>query len=176
MQGESAESPRCSSSDWLEKSSRWWDVGETGLQYGEVMTTQRQNEDLDRSSDDRSTRWDRWAVRAFRIPITAAAVMLFNQSLQAGEFMSGKFEFLEFHRLGATVSEYLILLALIGAVWARIRGRYSLWPAGVTVLLFVAIQVQEWAGESRVLSVHIPLGVSIIVTVILLTVWAWRES
>jgi len=90
--------------------------------------------------------------------------------------MSGKFEFLEFHRLGATVAEWTVLLALVGAGWARFRGRYSLWPAGVTALLFVAIQIQEWAGENRVLSVHVPLGVSIIVTVVLVTVWAWRES
>jgi len=140
------------------------------------MTTQRENEALDEPAEGRFAGSDRWAVRAFRIPITAAAVMLFNQSLQAGEFMSGKFEFLEFHRLGATISEYLLLLALAGAGWARFRGRYPLWPAGVTAVLFVAIQIQEWAGENRVLSVHVPLGVSLIVTVILLTVWAWRES
>lgn len=125
---------------------------------------------------DRSTGSDRWAVRAYRLPVTAAAVVLFNQSLQAGEFMAGRYEFLEFHRLGATVAEVVVLLAVVGAVWARFRGRYSWWPAGVTAALFVAIQIQEWAGEQRVLSVHVPLGVSIIVTVIGLTFWAWRES
>ncbi len=140
------------------------------------MTTQLEGENPDGPAAVRSTKSDRWMVRAFRVPITAAAVLLFNQSLQAGEFMSGKFEFLEFHRLGATVSEYLVLFALVGAGWARFRGRYPLWPAGTTAGLFVALQIQEWAGENRVLSVHIPLGVSIIVTVVLLTVWAWRES
>ena len=90
--------------------------------------------------------------------------------------MSGRFEFLEFHRAGATAAEFVILLAIIGAGWARYRRRYPLWPAGVTALLFVAIQIQEFAGEERALSVHVPLGVSIIVTVILLAVWAWRES
>lgn len=140
------------------------------------MTTRLEGEDLDGPADDRSTGSDRWMVRAYRIPITLASVMLFNQSLQAGEFMSGKYEFLEFHRLGATVAEILVLLAVIGAGWARFRGRYPLWLVGVTALLFVAIQVQEWAGEERVFSVHIPLGVSIIVTAIGLTVWAWRES
>ena len=140
------------------------------------MTTQLESEDQDGPADDLSTGSDRWMVRAYRIPITLAAVMLFNQSLQAGEFMSGKYEFLEFHRLGATVAEILVLLAVIGAGWARFRGRYPSWLVGVTALLFVAIQVQEWAGEERVFSVHIPLGVSIIVTAIGLTVWAWRES
>ena len=85
-----------------------------------------------------------------------AAAVLFNQSLQAGEFMSGRYEFLESHRLGATVAEFLVLLAAIAAGVARYRGRYPLWPAGVTGLLFVVIQIQEWAGEERVLSVHVP--------------------
>ncbi len=145
-------------------------------QHKPEMATQLENEDLGRPADDRSRKSARWAVRAFRIPITVAAVVLFNQSLSAGEFMSGRFEFLEFHRFGATAAEIVVLLAVIGAGWARFRRRYSWWPVGVTALLLVAIQVQEWAGEERVLSVHVPLGVSIIVTVILLTVWAWRES
>ena len=140
------------------------------------MTTQLETEDLDEPVDDRSTKSARWAVRAFRVPITVAAVVLFNQSLSAGEFMSGRFEFLEFHRFGATAAEMVVLLAVVGAGWARFRRRYSWRPVGATALLFVAIQLQEWAGEERVLSVHVPLGVSIIVVVIGLTVWAWRES
>ena len=127
-------------------------------------------------SDDRPTGSGRWAVRGYRVLITMAAAVLFNQSLQAGEFMSGRYEFLEFHRLGAMVAEFLVLLAASAAGVARYRGRYPLWPAGVTGLLFVVIQLQQWAGEERVLSVHVPLGVSIIVTAIGLTVWAWRES
>jgi len=133
-------------------------------------------EAMTRPPEDRSPGSARWAVRGYRVLITMAAVVLFNQSLQAGEFMSGRYEFLEFHRLGATVAEFVVLFATIAAGVARYRGRYPLWPAGVTGLLFVAIQLQEWAGEERVLSVHVPLGVSIIVTAIGLTVWAWRES
>ena len=140
------------------------------------MTTQRENEDLDEPSDDRSTRSGRWAAWAFRILITAAAVMLFNQAILAGQFMSGTFEALEFHALGATVSEVVVALAIVPAGWARFRRRYPLWPAVVTALLFVAINVQQFVGEERILTVHVPLGVSIIVAVIGLTVWAWREG
>ena len=146
---------------------------------GERTTTDEGRSELEPMTsppDDRSTGSARWAVRAFRVLITMAAVVLFNQSLQAGEFMSGRYEFLEFHRLGATVAEFVVLLAAIAAGVARFLGRYPLLPAGVTALLFVAIQVQEWAGEERVFSVHVPLGVSIIVTAIGVTVWAWRES
>ena len=146
---------------------------------GERTATDEGHDELEAKKglpDNRSTGSARWAVRGYRVLITMAAVVLFNQSLQAGEFMSGRYEFLEFHRLGATVAEFVVLFAAIAAGVARYRGRYPLWPAGVTGLLFVAIQLQEWAGEERVLSVHVPLGVSIIVTAIGLTVWAWRES
>ncbi len=139
------------------------------------MTTQLENEDQN-EAPDRPSRSDRWAVRAFRIPITLAAVLLFNQSLNAGDFMSGVYEALEFHELGATAAWVVVGLAVVGAGWARFRVRYTWWPVGVTALLFVAVRVQIWAGEERALSVHVPLGVSIIVVVIGLTVWAWRES
>ena len=102
--------------------------------------------------------------------------MLFNQSLQAGEFMSGRYEFLEFHAFGALGASVLVALAAVGAGWARSRGVYTWRPVVLTTLLFVAIRLQVWAGEVRALSVHVPLGVSIIVAGVGLTVWAWRES
>lgn len=145
-------------------------------QHDPEMTTQFENQDLDEPPDDRPTRSARWAAWAFRVLITVAAVFLFNQAVLAGQFMSGTFEALEFHALGATISEVVVLVAAVAAGVARFRGRYPLWPAGVTALLFVAINVQEFVGEQRILTVHIPLGVSIIVVVSGLTVWAWRES
>ncbi len=145
-------------------------------QHDPEMTTQFENEDLNEPPDDRPTRSGRWAAWAFRVLITVAAVFLFNQAVLAGQFMSGTFEALEFHAFGATVSEILVALAIFPAGWARFRRRYPLWPAVVTALLFVSINVQEFVGEERILTVHIPLGVSIIVVVSGLTVWAWRES
>jgi len=139
------------------------------------MSSQLESEDGDEPSGDRSTRSGRWAVWAFRILITAAAVLLFNQAVLAGQFMSGTFEALEFHAFGATISEVVVALAIVPAGWARFRRRYPLWPAVVTALLFVAINVQQFAGEERILTVHVPLGVSIIVVVSGFTVWAWRE-
>jgi len=140
------------------------------------MTAQNEKEDLDEPAEDRSTRSGRWAVWAFRVLITLGAVLLFNQAVLAGQFMSGTYEALEFHAFGATASEIVVALAIVPAGWARFRRRYPLWPAVLTALLFVAINVQEFAGEERILTLHIPLGVSIIVVVSGFTVWAWRES
>ncbi len=139
------------------------------------MTAQNEKEDLDEPAEDRSTRSGRWAVWAFRILITTAAVLLFNPAVLAGQFMSGTYEALEFHAFGATASEIVDALAMVPAGWARFRRSYPLWPAVLTALLFVAINVQEFAGEERILTVHVPLGVAIIVMVSGFTVWAWRE-
>ncbi|MCZ6461826.1 MAG: hypothetical protein O6705_06265, partial [Actinobacteria bacterium] len=79
------------------------------------MTTQHENEDVDQPAEDRSTRSGRWAVWAFRILITAAAVLLFNQAVLAGQFMSGTYEALEFHAFGATASEIVVALAIVPA-------------------------------------------------------------
>ena len=158
-----------------EKSGYSSDVPVADRYHDEAMTSQVENEDVDELSDDRSTGSGRWAAWAFRVPITLAAVLLFNQSLNAGEFMSGKYEFLEFHMFGATTAWAVVGLAVVGAGWAWFRGGYPLWLVGVTALLFAAIRVQIWAGEQRALSVHVPLGVSIIVVAIGLTVWAWRS-
>ncbi len=140
------------------------------------MTAQNEKEDLDEPAEDRSTLSGRWAVWAFRVLIALGAVLLFNQAVLAGQFMSGAYEALEFHAFGATASEIVVALAIVPAGWARFRRRYPLWPAVLTALLFVAINVQEFAGEERILTLHIPLGVSIIVVVSGFTVWAWRES
>ena len=127
-------------------------------------------------SDDRSQRIGRRAALVYRVLITVAAALLFNQAILAGQFMSGTFEALEFHRLGASASGIIALLATASAGLARFRKRYALWPTLLTASLFVAIQVEEFAGEQRMLAVHIPLGVAIIMAVSWLTVWAWRES
>ena len=140
------------------------------------MTRQLETQDREGPPDDRSKGPGRGPVRAYRILITLAALVLFNQAVLAGQFMSGTFESLEFHRFGASVADGIVLFALVAAGLARYRRVYSWWPVGLTGLLFVAMQGQEFAGEERILTVHIPLGVFLIMSVSWLAVWAWRES
>ena len=140
------------------------------------MTTQLETEDRVVPPDDRSKGSGRWAVGAYRILITLAALVLFNQAVLAGQFMSGTFESLEFHSIGASVADGIVLFALVAAGLARYRRLYSWWPVSSTGLLLVAMQGQEFAGEQRILTLHIPLGVLLIMSVSWLAVWAWRES
>ena len=140
------------------------------------MTTQSEKEGGSKAPDPQSTGSAPWTAWAYRVPITVTAVVLFNQAILAGQFMAGTFESLSFHRIGASVADVVVLLAIVGAVLARRRGHYPRWPIGVTVLLLLVLQVQEFAGEERLLALHIPLGVFLIMSVSWLTIWAWRES
>jgi hypothetical protein len=112
----------------------------------------------------------------YRIMISITAVVLFNQAVLAGQFMSGTIESLEFHSVAASLADGVVLLALIAAGVARYKHRYSWWPVGWTFLLLAALQLQEFAGEQRILTIHVPLGVFLIMSVSWLTIWAWRES
>lgn len=140
------------------------------------MTAEDRTDLQSHPSDDRAIGRGRWAVMVYRTMISIAAVVLFNQAVLAGQFMSGTIESLEFHSVSASVADGVVLLALIAAGVAKYKGRYSWWPVGWTFLLLVALQGQEFAGEQRILTIHVPLGVFLIMSVSWLTIWAWRES
>jgi hypothetical protein len=110
----------------------------------------------------------------FRLTMTVAAVLLFNQAIFAGRMLSGSFPALQTHRDNATYAGLAVLIAALCAVPIRWPGRGPLWPALAGLGLFALIALQILLGFSRVLIVHVPLGVSIIALGVLLTIWAWR--
>jgi heme A synthase len=110
----------------------------------------------------------------FRVTMTVAAALLFDQAIFAGRMLSGSFPALHTHRENATYAGLAVLLAAICAIPIRWPGRGPLWPAVAGLGLFALIGLQILLGFARVLVVHVPLGVSIIVLGVLLTIWAWR--
>jgi hypothetical protein len=116
----------------------------------------------------------RWAYLPFRISVTLAALMLFNQAVFAGQFLAGTFGSLHTHRENATLAGISVLLAAGCAVFVRWPGKGPIWPLLACLGLFGLIVLQIVLGFARMLTVHIPLGVSIIVLAVLLAIWAWR--
>jgi hypothetical protein len=110
----------------------------------------------------------------FRVTMTVAAVLLFNQAIFAGRMLSGSFPALHTHRENATYAGIAVLTAALSAIPIRWPGRGPLWPALAGLGLFALIALQILLGFSRTLIVHVPLGVSIIMLGVLLTIWAWR--
>jgi hypothetical protein len=116
--------------------------------------------------------WPRWL---FRVCMTVAATLLANQAVYAGQFLAGTYGSLLTHRENATYSGIAVAVAAAAAVLLRWPGRGPLWPVLATVGLFGLIAAQIAIGFARIITVHIPLGVAVIVVAVLLTVWAWRD-
>jgi hypothetical protein len=71
----------------------------------------------------------------------------------------------------------LVAMTLIaGALAYVLGGRGQLWLLPVTVLVFLAEGFQIGAGYARQLELHIPMGVGIAVTAVLLAVWVWSPA
>lgn len=117
------------------------------------------------------TPWTHWP---FRVVVTTATVLLVDQSVLAGQFLSGTFTALQTHRENATAAGIAVLAAALAAIPIRWPGRGPLWPALACLGLFGLVALQIAVGFARLLTVHVPLGVSIIALAVLLTVWAWR--
>ncbi|HEX5114656.1 MAG TPA: hypothetical protein VFW65_05610 [Pseudonocardiaceae bacterium] len=115
-----------------------------------------------------------WTYWPFRLVVTTATVLLIGQPIYAGQFLSGTFGALHTHRENATAAGIAVLVAALAAIPIRWPGRGPLWPLLTSVGLFGLIALQIVVGFARLLTVHIPLGVAIIVLAVLLTIWAWR--
>lgn len=117
-------------------------------------------------------RWPRWA---FRIAATLVAVMLFDQAVFAGQFLSGIYPALDMHRENATYAGISALIAAIAAALQFRPGGGPWWPIAGYLLLFGLIGLQIALGFAHALAVHVPLGVAIILIAAALAVWGWMR-
>lgn len=115
-------------------------------------------------------RWPRWL---FRIASTVSAVMLFNQAVYAGQFLSGTYNSLHTHRENATYAGISTLVTAVAALLLWRPGRGPRWPFLACLGIFGLIALQIMLGFARVVSLHVPLGVAIILLGTLLTIWSW---
>ncbi|WP_243065092.1 hypothetical protein [Humibacter sp. RRB41] len=117
-------------------------------------------------------RWPRWI---FRITSTIAAIMLFDQAIFAGQFLGGTYGSLHVHRENATYAGIAMLVCVASAVLLRWPGRGPWWPMLAGLGIFGLIALQIVLGFTRVLTLHVPLGVAIILVAAALAVWAWMR-
>jgi hypothetical protein len=117
----------------------------------------------------------RWPLWLFRVVVTLSAVLLFNQAVFAGEFLSGTYPALAFHREFASLAGISVMVTLIAAILLRFIGRDSWWPILSQAALVGCIVAQIVVGYAGVLFVHVPLGVATIMAMTLMAVWSWRS-
>ncbi|GHJ43964.1 hypothetical protein Cs7R123_13060 [Catellatospora sp. TT07R-123] len=116
----------------------------------------------------------RWPVWPYRLLISLTAVLLLLQAVLAGQFLSGIYASLAAHAANATFAGFALLAAAFAAILLRWPGRGPWWPMLATAGLFLLTGLQIGMGYARLLAVHIPLGVSVILLAAFLTVWSWR--
>jgi hypothetical protein len=108
-------------------------------------------------------------LRGTTVTLAALAV---TQVALAGSFLSGHYPVLRWHFVTGMV---MLAVALLQAVAVLLPGRRqrprSMLIAGL--VLPVVVAVQGALGMSRVLGLHVPLGVLIVVGIFRIVAWAW---
>ncbi|GIG66676.1 hypothetical protein [Phytomonospora endophytica] len=117
------------------------------------------------------TRPSGWVLRS----LTAAHLLaIVGQPVFAGVYLSGDFDGLRLHALGADVVFYIGIAQLIAAivVWVRLG---LAWPFAASLVVLAAETVQYLAGMEGALWLHLPLGVLTVAGIALLFVAVWRR-
>jgi hypothetical protein len=108
-----------------------------------------------------------------RATTATLAVLVLVQAVFAGSFLAGHYNALMLHAVGARASTVLSVAQLI-VLWlvSRTGGPRRLVAIGALV---TALLVAEFAsGELRLTTLHVPLGVLLIMGIFQLTASVWR--
>jgi len=100
-----------------------------------------------------------WLLRCTTAVVTVGVLL---QPVLAGGYLSGDFDLLWWHATNASVLMSVALAQIVVAVCFWLIGRGKPWPVLLSVALFFAAGVQTGMGYARVLWVHIPLGVALV--------------
>lgn len=110
----------------------------------------------------RRTRALRTYVRTFQALSWLVVAAYLGQAVLAGQFLSGSYPALNWHGTGGTVSDTIVLVAVVVAALLRWHGKGQVWPFWASLGLLAANQVQNAAGAGRLINLHIPLGVAML--------------
>ena len=120
---------------------------------------------------DRAPRATLWALRA---GLSAHAASAVAQPLLIGAYLDGNFDLLASHRAnGQVVLPVTLLLAGAAALAYAVAGRGAWHPVAALATLFLLEGVQIGMGYARVLTLHLPLGILIVVGSAALAWWSW---
>jgi hypothetical protein len=112
-----------------------------------------------------------WTLRAV---VSAHVLAIIGQPVFAGVYLSGDFDSLHWHAVGANLVTSIGYVQVIAAivVWVRLR---QLWPFLATTVVVAAETAEYFAGLDGALWLHIPLGVMIVAALVVQFVAVWRR-
>ncbi|HEX4441943.1 MAG TPA: hypothetical protein VHZ81_00085 [Galbitalea sp.] len=116
-----------------------------------------------------------WPLWTYRIVATLAAVLLFAQSILAGEFIADKNDKFSFmlHRENAILATVVVLVLVVAAiltVWPG-GGRRTVLPRAIGLLVVTAGEAA--AGFAKLTQLHVPLGVLLIGIAAWMAIASW---
>ncbi|OIV38295.1 hypothetical protein BIV57_06420 [Mangrovactinospora gilvigrisea] len=113
----------------------------------------------------RGTAFGRRSMITARVALGLTALLIIVQSVTAGGFLQGRYGFLDTHSANAGILALVLLVGLIAAILAWRPGRVP--GAGGTAVraavMMVLVPVEMILGYSRVLIVHIPLALLLLI-------------
>jgi hypothetical protein len=121
-------------------------------------------------------RGPRASLQVLRVVAVLHSLTFLAQPVFAGGYLMGDVDGLTQHRVNAFVVTGLDLAQLICAVVYFWGGRGRAWPIWASLAIALAVEVQVGMGFERLLVVHLPLGVSLAVGQVLVTVWLYRSA
>lgn len=114
-----------------------------------------------------------WLLRTV---LTVHLLLVLAQPVLAGLFLTGNVAAIGVHgAVGILIASFELVVIGVAAGYV-LRGRGPVWVLPVAVALPVATGTQIHAGFARELALHIPLGVAVVSTSVLLAVWVWTPS
>lgn len=121
-------------------------------------------------------RGPRASLWALRITAVLHLVILALQPLLAGMYLDGDADAIGVHGINAHIVQALCFAQFVAAICYAWPGGGRIWPLVFSFALWWAEGLQLGMGYARVLIVHILLGVSIVATQSLFTVWTCRRA
>ena len=85
----------------------------------------------------------RWPIWLFRVTITAAAILAFNQAVFAGQMLSGMYAALRLHRDMSTYTVAVIAVGIVTAILWRRAGAGPRRAVPTAVALFLPTGVAD---------------------------------
>jgi hypothetical protein len=116
----------------------------------------------------------RWEYRVLRGTTAALALLGVAQAVLAGGFLTGRDELLRVHLYSGVSMVVIALVQAVAAVFLRRAGG----PAAVVrlgLLLPVGLAAQAALGASHILLLHVPLGAFMVVGLVRMMRWLWRD-
>ncbi len=112
-------------------------------------------------------------LAALRLVVACHLAGLALQPVLAGQYMSGNDVLSAHAMIGETIAWIAIVQMLLAAIcW--FKNALPLWAVGTFVLIFAMDGFQIHMGYAKSLTIHIPLGASLLAISFAMALWIWR--